>query len=202
MDPLSAAGTFSTSVGLVGQYKSSRNGPSGKNFNEFLTWLIQSGQADLKSLIEANLGTTVSIKALLNTQRSDFLERLEKIKSALSAYASSIEGFRPLAENAKPKSLLSAQAQDFLCFYETSGAGALLEVQTLQRNEFHSLDSVGGWAADEPRFMEDDLNLLLLLGLITLTKKSKGGRIFHYTRRAADLFKNNRVVELSSGQRP
>jgi hypothetical protein len=185
MDPLSAAGVFSTLVGLIGQYKSSRDGASGKDFNEFLTWLIQSGQTDLKSMIEANLGTTVSIKALLNTQRSDFLERLERIESALAAYAGSIEGFAPLAENSKPSSLLSTQAQDFLRFYETSESGALLEIQTLQATEFHSLDSVGGWAADEPRFMEDDLNLLINLSLVTLTRNSKGGSDFslHQARR-------------------
>jgi hypothetical protein len=189
MDPLTGAGTLATLVGLIGQYKSSRDAASGKDFDRFLIWLIQSGQDELKAAIEANLGTTVSIKALLNTQRSDFVERLARIESALAGFASSVEGFESLAASTSPNSLLSKQALDLLRFYESSGSGKLLELKLMRRTEFHSLDASGGWAADEPRFIEDDLRQLVSLGLLNIDHNQKGERIFHFTRRASDLLK-------------
>lgn len=191
MDPLTTAGTFSALVGLIGQYKSSRDAESGKDFNAFLTWLIKSGQEDLKSLIEANHGTSISIKALLNIHRVDFAERLERIESALAGYASSVEGFAPLAANTRPDSALSDQALALLGFYETHESGALLEVAGFEELSFHCLDGKGSWEPDEPRFIEDDLRILVDLQLLKLGHGSKGSRIFHYTRRAADLLKQS-----------
>jgi hypothetical protein len=189
MDPLTAAGTLATLVGLLGQYKSSRDAEAGKDFEGFMSWLMQSGQDDLKLAIEASHATSISIKALLNVHRSDFIERLERIESALAGYASSVDGFEPLAANTKPDSSLSKQALDFLRFYESSSSGAILEHQDFDGTTFHSLDGKGGWLASEQRFIEDDLNLLLNIGLLKLTHNGSGARIFHFTRRAADLLK-------------
>lgn len=189
MDPLTGAGALATLVGLIGQYKSSRDAASGKDFEGFLRWLIQAGQDDLKHAIEASHATSVGIKALLNVHYSDFVERLARIESALAGFASSVEGFEALAAITKPNSLLSSQALDFLRFYESSGSGKLLELKIMRRTEFHSLDASGGWAADEPRFMEDDLCQLVNLGLLTVEHNKKGDRIFHFTRRASDLLR-------------
>ena len=187
MDPLTGAGTLATLVGLIGQYKSSRDATSGKDFDAFLTWLIESGQQDLKSAIEASHSTSVSIKALLNTQRSDFIERLERIESALAGYASAVEGFGALAANTQHKAFLSQQALDFLRFYESSSSGAVLEHKNMRATLYMSLDGKGSWTPDEPRFIQDDLNLLLGLELVKLSHNSQGSRVFHFTRRAADL---------------
>lgn len=195
MDPLSAAGTLATLVGLMGQYKSSRDAASGKDFDAFLTWLIQSGQDELKLAIEANHGTSVSIKALLNVQRADFIERLARIETALAGYTSAVEGFEALAASTNPDSALSKQALDLLRFYGSSGSGKLLESHSLQGTTFHSLDGHGGWLADEGQFIEDDLNQLLALGLIKLTHNGRGERIFHYTRRAAALIAGTTPAE-------
>lgn len=189
MDPLTGAGTLATLVGLIGQFKSSRDAASGKDFDSFLTWLIQSGQDDLKAAIESNHATSISIKALLNTHHSDFVERLARIESALAGFASTVEGFESLASSTRPDSLLSRQALDLLRFYESIGSGKLLELKLDHGTEFHSLDALGGWAADEPRFIEDDLRQLLALGLLNLDHNKNGDRVFHFTRRASDLLR-------------
>jgi hypothetical protein len=193
MDPLTATGTFATLVGLIGQYKANRDSEAGRDFDAFLTWLIQSGQEELKASIEANHATSVSIKAILNVQRTDFVERLDRIENALASFTSGIEGFEALASNTKPSALLSKQALAFLKFYESSGSGKLLESHMSVGTIFHSLDGTGGWAPDEPRFIEDDLDALLQLGLVSVSRNSKGSRVFHYTRRAAALINEGEI---------
>jgi hypothetical protein len=191
MDLVAGAGDLATLVGLIGQYKSSRDAASGKDFDTFLSWLIESGQLDLKAAIEASHGTMISIKALLNVQRSDFIEGLARIESALAGYASTVEGFGSLVANAKPGLSLSAQGLDFLRFYESSESGALLEHKNMRATMYMSLDGRGSWVPDEPQFIEDDLNLLVGLGLLNISRNSQGSRVFHYTRRAAELIQEH-----------
>lgn len=193
MDPLSAAGALATLVGLIGQYKSSRDAEAGKDFESFLTWLIQSGQNDLKSAIESNHTTAVSIKALLNVQRSDFVERLERIETALAGFASSVDGFETIAQASRPNAVLSEQALNILRFYETSKSGKLLELKVSGGVLLMSLDGGGNYAPEDQRFVQDDLDALQVLGLLSVSLNSKGGRIFNFTRRAHHLVTASQV---------
>lgn len=190
MDLLGTASALATVVGLLGQFKSSKDAAQGKDFNEFMAWLIESGHQELKSLIEANHTTTIGIKAVLNQQNADLAEILSRIDSVIASFASTLSGFSDISAGLKPESLLSNQALSILQQFESSGASKAVEQKFYSGAVLHPLDGQSGsFELSDQRFLEDDLRGLLRIGLLELTQNSKGDRVFHYTRAASALIK-------------
>lgn len=64
----------------------------------FIDWLISSNHKELVKLLELNANAAISIKIMLKQDRDHFKAQLDKIDSALSAFASTIEGFGELGK--------------------------------------------------------------------------------------------------------
>ncbi|WP_193453245.1 hypothetical protein [Pseudomonas nitroreducens] len=191
MDPMAIAGGFASIVGLVGQYKAGRDSVSGKSFDDFMQWLVTSNHSDLKALIEANHGTVISIKAILNQDREALHKRLEQLDSALVAFASAVEGFAQLGKSLYPEASLSDQAISILVQIEENKASKLLLVDYLSEDsELLFLDGCGGQVEiADSRFLEGDLQALVDARLLLPGRNSQGNPMWTFTRAAAEFVK-------------
>ncbi|WP_227480115.1 hypothetical protein [Xanthomonas vasicola] len=192
MDPVTA---FATIVSLLSNFVSHREGKESKDFDSFMAWLTEHHHAEIRSLLQTNATTTVSIKALLNDSRETILERLATLDKMMATVAAGIASYRDLALVAYPSSELSGQAYAILEQFYDSGATSILEVKCLSGEmELAYMDapSNGSISYTETRFVGDDLTTLVSLGLLDLERNDKGARIFKFKRAAAALVKQRR----------
>ena len=187
MEPITIATSFASIVSLIGQYRSERGAKEKADFNEFIQWLQETQHQDLKELLEINTKATISIKALLNEDRELLLAKIDDLDSALASYASKFEGFSELASAIKPEVVLSAQALSILRQFEASGGSKMIQLKSLGPVQYLFLDGNGQLEIDEPRFIEDDINTLIELGLLRQDYNRKGGSLYVYTRAASKL---------------
>lgn len=187
MEPITVAASFASIVSLVGQYRAERGSTDQANFNDFIQWLIETQHQDLKELLEVNTKATISIKALLNQDREILLDRINSLDNALSAYASNLEGFSELASAINPEAILSAQALNVLRQFESSGASKMIQLKTTGPIAYFFMDGTGELEIEEPRFIEDDINVLVEIRLLRHEYNSSGSSIYVYTRAAHKL---------------
>lgn len=195
MDPVTA---FATIVSLLSDFVAHRNGQESKDFDSFMAWLTENRHAEIRTLLQANAATTVSIKVLLNHSRETILERLSALDKTMATVATGIASYRDLALVAYPSSELSGQAYAILEQFYDSGATSVLEVKYWSDPmELAYMDgpSNGNIAYTEPRFVEDDLTTLVNLGLLNLDRNGKGERILKFTRSAAALVEQRRSAQ-------
>jgi len=189
LDPLSAAFTFSTVVGLIGQFRSERGATDQSDFNDFLVWLNKSNYQNLRASLEENRGALDAVRILLSEQHEALLGKLDSIDNALAAFASSYDGFRELSLAIKPVSQLSEGALSILAQFEESGASKILEGQTYDGPYLLYLDGQGSMEIPDKRFMEDDLGVLVGLGLLRRRYDDKGQNVYVFTRQASELIR-------------
>lgn len=181
------AESFATIVGLLGQYRSEKGAQAQLEYNDFMEWLAKANHTEVKSLLEINTNATVYIKALLNQDHQVFKQKLDKIDAALTAFASTIEGFDALARSVNPDSVLSEQAINILQQFQEAGASKVLEVKMMGGTQYMFIDARGNLDIAEPRFVEDDLRTLLEYGLLRHDYNSKGENLYIFTRAASRL---------------
>ncbi len=192
MDPVTA---FATIVSLLSDFIAHRDGKESKDFDTFMAWLTENHHAEIRSLLQANAATTVSIKALLRDSRETILERLATLDKTMATVAAGITSYRDLALAAYPSSELSSQAYAILEQFYDSGATSVLEIKYWSDPmELAYMDGLsnGNISYTEPRFVEDDLTTLVNLGLLDLDRNGKGERIFKFKRAAAALVEQRR----------
>ena len=126
MDPLTAAGTFATLVGLLGNFKAERGG---QELSEFMAWLREHHQDQIVARIEADHRLTSELKVLLARSQSDLTLKLQALDEQLPRIAQHIEGLEPLARHLAPASPLSTQAVNVLQQIVSSGADFAVVVE-------------------------------------------------------------------------
>lgn len=181
------AESFATIVGLLGQYRSEKGAQDQLEYNDFMEWLAKANHTELKGLIELNTNATTYIKSLLNQDHEIFKKKLDKIDAALTAFASTVEGFSELAKAVNPDALLSEQAVSILEQFQESGATKVIELKMLSGTEYMFLEASGNLEIAEPRFVEDDLRTLVEYGLLRHDYNSKGDNLYIFTRAASRL---------------
>tara|TARA_Y100000296_G_C5064800_1_gene201783 strand:- start:110 stop:679 length:570 start_codon:yes stop_codon:yes gene_type:complete len=181
------AESFATVVGLLGQYRSEKGAQAQLEYNDFMEWLAKANHTEIKDLLELNTNATIYIKALLNQDHEIFKKKLDKIDAALTAFASTVEGFSDLAKAVNPSALLSDQAVSILQQFQESGATKVLELKMLAGTEYVFLETSGNLEIVEPRFVEDDLKTLVEYGLLRHDYNSKGDDLYIFTRAASRL---------------
>lgn len=188
LDPLTAATTFATLVSLIFDFRSQHKELSENDYKKFLEWLSESRHDEIKSIVEQNQETVISLKAILNQDYTVISEKLNKIDSKLASLLSEDGLFSSLVKAIKPEYLLSEQAASILVQFESSQASEMLEVAMYAEGTLYTfMDGLQGMLdCKEPRFIKDDLKQLVELGLLTLSANSSGKNIFQYTRRAAE----------------
>ena len=193
MEPVATAAAFATIVGLLSDFVSQRNASESKSYDEFMAWLSVNRHDELRSLLQSNTATTVSIKAILNESRQEILDRLALLDRSLASLASGLDLYREVAKSIHPDSVLSEQAMSFLTQFYESGASRVLESHMMDGLILLFIDGKNGtMSITEPRFAVDDLDTLLALGLLGLTHNGRGDRVFKFTRAAASLVEQSR----------
>lgn len=190
MDPLSMASAFATIVGLIGQFRGERATKNQPSWEDFQEWLEKSHQSDIKAMIDQQSKMVEGIKIMLSEERDVFLEKIGAINNALIAYSSPINGFSQIAEAINPNFRLSDQAISILKQFEDAEASKALDHHTRAGLALIFIDGKSGQIEiTEQRFLEDDLNKLVSLGLLIHGHSSKGSNLYTITREASNLIK-------------
>lgn len=178
---------FATIVGLLSAFSSGRTGQQQLEFSEFLAWLAEHNHEDIKKSIESNQATAVSIKALLNKGLVDVHEKLDDISERMAILSSRSSGVQELAA-AFARESISDQALEILTLMEENHSEYFLLSNELSAKQKRLILSPGSnYLCKETRFFQDDLELMLGLGLLVQRYNSKGDPVFYYTRAAAHL---------------
>jgi len=196
MEPLIAS--FATIVSLIGQFRSERGASEQNQFNDFIAWLSQSQHDEIAKNLELNTKATIGIKALLQQDRQVFLQYIERIDNAITAFASAFDGFSEVAKGLKPNSVLSKQALLILRQFKKAGASKLLDADSGSGPLYLFIDGAPGSVqleVLEERFIEDDFGVLVDLGLLRTDFNSSGNTIYIFTRAALEV--TNQDEELS-----
>ncbi len=191
MEPLSSAtAALASIVGLIGQFKASRDSERGKDYDEFVQWLAETRHDELRSLIEANQLTAISLKAILNQSNQVLDASLRKIDEAIASFSTTVAGFDQLGKSLHPNSVLSDQAISILRQTDCLDASKILLVEDWDGSNLMVLDGNGGdIEIEQNRFLESDLDQLVSLNLLILGRNSQGNRIWTFTRAASELLK-------------
>lgn len=189
MDPLTAAGTFATIVGLLSNFKAEQ---SGTELTEFTNWLKDKHYKGVAAAIERNSALSKELSKILATNHSDLVERLLQLDSRIAQLASQFEGLGGLANALTSTATLSEQAISVLRQLVESGAEYSMEYKmfTGEPDEYQLIGGTGGKITyADRRFIKDDLDSLVSANLLRLELTSKGGKQFYVTRAAAEFFK-------------
>jgi len=188
MEPLSAAGTFATIVGLICSFKSERKAISEDEYKAFIEWLQTKRHSEVIQYLEINSRLVEGIRHFLEEDNKIILQKLETIDNLTAKIASGIEGLAEIAREVRPDQKLSHQCLNILRQLNDSSGSRFLE----GRDGLHSiLQVIDGdqrkIKCDEQRFIEDDLRTLVEFGLLRLDYTKQGNRIFYLTREATNL---------------
>ena len=190
MEPITAATTLATIIGLIGDFAAHRKASEPSDLPEFIGWLRTHGHDEVIAAIESNQATSISIKAILVSQGNELREMLVGVDAKLAALLEGQGAFGDLARTFRPDAMLSEQAKHILIRYEQLSASKALALATLDGIEFLFLDGDNGEVdVSEPRFLKDDLEQMIGLNLLQLSYNSKAEPVYHYTRRASALAK-------------
>lgn len=191
MDPLTAATTLATIVGLIGQFKGERSERDDGDFKVFLEWLLENQHEQLVELLNENQAASQGLESLIREDNAIVLEKLEALNSALTIFASSIGGLSVVAKALNPNSVLSDQALSILSQFESAGASKILESHSMDGPSYMFLNGKSGEIEfSEEQFLEDDFRVLCEYGLLRQDYNSQGTTMFRYTRSASNLIKN------------
>jgi len=182
MDPITAAGSFATIVGLVINFKSERKASSDNEYREFLEWLEAKNHSETIKAIQANHSLGSSIDTLLKQNHEEVVAKLAALDDSLLLLASKIPSFRNISLALAPASEISDQAISILRQLEQSGGSKFLEGKFGQGNLYLILDASGQIEIEDFRFADDDLETLCSLGLLLPSANDKGERLFTLTR--------------------
>jgi hypothetical protein len=189
MDPLTAAGTLATIVGLLSSFKAEQ---SGTELAEFTKWLKEKHYAEVVTDIERNSTLSKELSKILATSHTDLVERLSQLDSRIAQLASEVEGFGGLVSALNSKAVLSEQAVSILRQLVESGAEHFMEEKmfTGEPDEYLLMrGAVGKIKYTDRRFVKDDLDSLVSAGLVRLEFASTESKKFFVTRASADFFK-------------
>jgi hypothetical protein len=183
IDPVVAAGSFANIVGLLSNFKAER---SGATLDAFIVWLKEKHREDTVAALERNDALADELSALLSINHDLLVQRLEELNSRFSELAANLEGFGGLAKVFQPSSVLSEQARSILVQMADSASEFAME-NKFERTFMFLTPGSGVLAFPEPRYIEDDLDILLGNGLLRVEYASAGSRRLYITRSGAQL---------------
>lgn len=188
MDPLSAAGTFASIVGLICNFKSERNSYTSNEYQEFIGWLEEKRHGEIIEIIKANSDLCSGINKFLQEDNKIIKDNLNALGDIMLKLSSRIEGLSGIALAINTRNQISEQSLKILRQFEDSASSFFIEIKLHGRSVFQ-FDKGGQIEYEEPRFVEDDILTLLDLGMLRLDYNSKGGRVFYITRNAVEYLK-------------
>lgn len=183
MDELSFAGSFMSLIGLLYSYQSNKDF---KNLEGFIQWLYATNQHNTAKLIEQNDSIKSELDSLLNKNHDELKEQLEKLNQLMLSISNNIDGLKGLSKNFELDEGLSEQAINILRQLVRSN-GEYIWISIYTDGIQYSIDLSEDIEVKEPRFIEDDLEMMSDLGLLTHTFSDKTDIKYRITRKAVKL---------------
>ncbi len=190
MSPLELAGAFAQIVGLICNFISIRKDRS-NDYNEFIEW-IKEHHKEINDLINRNSSLADEIKVILNQDRSIILSKLEERDNLLASISISLREIGGLAKAVKPGVELSEQSISILKqLVKSNGSKILLEDRVKNRiASLLLLDGSGDIEIQEEKFLKDDLDRLVEVGLLRHDLNDRGYNIYILTRNASNFIES------------
>jgi hypothetical protein len=116
------------------------------------------------------------------------------VDEVMAMVSRKIDGLADIANALHPHSELSEQSIFILSELEKSGASSFIEIKFMGGAVYQFMETGGQFEPPEPRFIEDDLNVLVTVGFLILNFTSSGGRIFRITRQAVRFIDTTRLM--------
>lgn len=190
MDPLTS---FVTIVGLLATFQSGRDGKA--DLESFKQWLSENNHSNMITIINSNESLQQNLTTFMNQNHDQVMMQLSTLNESMISLASQMSGLRGIASSFQSNSELSKQAIDVLTQFVKSGSSKMhyMKNNSGEGGDFYVLEGAPAIEYSDHRLMKDDINSLVNVGLLTLTRGSKGGFIYEITRKAVDLIeaKNN-----------
>ena len=178
---------FATIVGLLSAFTSGRTGSQQLNYSEFIAWLTEHNHEEVIEMIEANQSTITGIQTVLDKGLTDIRETLVDISKRLALLATRSEGVRALAI-ASADELISEQSIEILTLMDHHQTEFFVVSKGCDNQRTALIMSQGdNYVCTESQFIEDDLDMMIKLGLLVVRHNSSGEKLYHYTRAASKL---------------
>ncbi len=186
MEPITVATAYATIVSLISIFKQERQAQRQATKDEFIHWLDEHRHSETIEYIGKNTSLCKAIESLLQQNHEIVLEQLEAINKQLIYISSKVGGFDQIASAINPSCQLSDQAISLLRQLDDTQADGMLKIESAE-TLLMPLSGRKSIEVDEQRFLEDDLNVLVLSGLLNLGYNSSGKELYRITRQAVDL---------------
>jgi uncharacterized protein YaaQ len=185
MDPFA----FATIVGLLATFQFNREGQS--DLKDFKHWLEENNHSNMVSIIESNQGIQQELTMFMNQNHDQVMSQLSTLNDLMVSIASHMQGLGSIASSFASNSGLSDQAVDVLRQFVKSDCKKMhrfisrtLGVGSKDIYSLEGTERASSLEYSEPRFVEDDINSLVGMGLITLSESSKNSITYTITRQA------------------
>ena len=180
MDSFTA--TLVAIVGLIANFVNEQRAKETKSFENFLVWLQNKHHDEILLNIDSNQQLQNSLKFILAQNQDTLLEMLSNIDFKLASLVSRMQGFDSMIASVYPNSVLSEQAISILRQLDKSDSKSFFEVGVKGATTFVFSDKPGQIDYKETRFIDDDLKLLVSIGLLIHSFNSKGNSVYTITR--------------------
>lgn len=188
MDPFA----FATIVSLLASFQSGRECREGKkDLESFKQWLIENNHSNMITIIDSNESLQQDLTSFMNQNHEKVMAQLSTLNNLMVSLASHMQGLGGIASHLTPNSGLSNQAVDVLRQFVVSGCTKMhrfisrtLGVGSTDDYLLECEERPDSIEYSEPRFIEDDINSLVNIGLITLSKTSRDSITYTITRQA------------------
>jgi hypothetical protein len=187
---MALSATLATLIGLLCNFKQEHAATEQLNHQKFMEWLDAHHHQELKDLISNTYHLSNEVDVMLREDQQQILERLKTVDSILGAVLSKLDGFSGIVSALTPGLELSEQAKGILKAYAGTTARQMILVPDHRGNPqiFLSGDPSGQqmrMEIDDLRFLEDDLNALVNLTLLSIDYNSHGTPLYRLTRNGA-----------------
>ena len=194
MDPLTLAGAYATVIGLICNYRQEKGAAEALDSQKFFEWLEYHRHEEIKNLICNTAVLRKEIDDLLRQDHTLIMQKLDAIGITLAALVSHVTEFRALTLTMVPGAELSDQSVSILRQLVTSNSSYFTKMAMRFGPMLH-LESGGQIQYTELRFLNDDLDKLVSLHLLSRSLSSSGNeQIFRITREAL------RFIEATDGK--
>ncbi len=179
MEPVAA---FATIVGLLRIFKQERGDRNKADHQTFMEWLDYHHHEELKSLIVNTAALRTEVDKILAADHAAMLEKLDDIQTIVAQLLSRVDEFRGLSLAVAPGASLSEQAVSVLRQFAHSGADFLFYANYGGGQFALQPENGAPLQVSEPRFLKNDLDQLVALGLFSVECNSQGDPLFSLTR--------------------
>jgi hypothetical protein len=189
MEALTAATSFATLVGLLCNFRQEKGNSESLDHRKFIEWLEYHRHEELKNLIVNTTAWRTEVDNLLRSDHATMFQKLDRIGEILVGLMSRLDDFKGLALAVAPNAELSDQSISILRQFVQSGADYFFYLNYGGDQFSLGIPNGNQFEVTEMRFIGDDLDKLVGLGLLTVELNSQGDPLFHITRSAVRFLK-------------